>query len=272
MKDGEPTIPARIVEIAKRIQPALEIDSEWTRKVEAEITPEYRPGLRSPLYDKWLELLLRSIDPEQRDKLQLIWDARDLEQRLNQSAASQGDDELHSLADEIALRLKQWETDWRLKLLDEPPSPFMRRFMLDSRKRRRAQGDTPPRPVDWDRLPQALRDFAAGAVDPSPRGSKFWNAVREFVFPHFHEDALAIEPYREFLTLLIRHYGKGETESLIPSAESLIERLKSGQAAIAHDDSRRTGIDAQLLEEKCEDLLRTIKRGGPGPKRGPAPR
>jgi hypothetical protein len=263
-------IPDRIIQVAKRLTPPPRWDDAvWCRSVEAEILPEYRNDFPSPFYDDWMELLLRSIHPAHGVTIHLLMKLWTLKKRIVECPDFTHSPALHSLMREIYHRERQWNTENMLTLLDQPPSPFARKLFHDVKPRPGKRRGQTLKPVDYDRLPQTLRDFAMEVIPRPSRLSTLLRALQEHVYPHFQESALDIEPYREFLALAIRHYGAGETKQLRPLVETLIERLATGQEEIDAGDARRSRIDATLLQQKCEDLLGSIKRGL-GPDRGPA--
>lgn len=281
------TIPGRILKIAQDYLGTKEIPTPVLWRMEREIVPGFRPEISDPAYDQWLTLLLHSFAPRDTYRTdmmlysiipypgvdsQLIRDSRRLKERIEQAQDSERRDDLKWLAAEIGDRMSDWETTYALENRDRVSRRFLDEFFryVDSdprSKKRSPRGRNKPPPSSGrnpdaflERLPKPLWNFANEVYPEVVKNAVFWNALRDYVYPHFIAAAMNIDAYRSFLALAIRHYGLYEDGEILSEAKALLSELQAKPDTITPYDAERTGMSAELLAQKCEDLIADARR------------
>ena len=251
------------------------------REVEAEIVPDFQPDRHDADYNDWIALRLRHChsvvsgeDANTRLRRGIAEASRILNRRKASLASS---DEESSELDSLVASIRRFRFVLHSELVAphlDRPNPTFFKSLLDGLQEpadntrellrnpladrdetisrddlKSTYGRTKSREI-MDGLPTKLISFVWREI-PQPRPSSIWNRVREFVYPHFIEEALSIPDYRAYLRFLIRRYGLGETEAVLKDVDSFAEERNGLQ-------SSRTDTE-MIVWGKIDDFISTLQ-------------
>ena len=129
--------------------------------------------------------------------------------------------------------------------------------------------DCPPAIEAIDDLPTSLTSFSLLFISKNKNNnppSGFVSRIREFVSPHFIEDAMPIENYRAFLELVIRRYGLGEADAVLEDAKKLQEKISKesngGSSRIWHHGRNETTVTSarDVVYDKLDGFIDTLTK------------